>query len=205
MMHYVVAAALGAALFCASARAEEPWLARAFVPSSNSVHGEVRLLQRGPEACMQTLLYSKYLRRGLHEMAKQERKAWPEGWPCCEVSSNYLADLATVREAVLANNAGEDTNALRRMLIEFTLSPTGASYAIGELDLTGPPEALQAVSPRPLVIRQAHPHYISRAMFIMGQQGFGLSDEELERLLEKAGWRPVEAPELPPMQRFVPR
>ena len=190
-----------------SARAETPWLARAFIPSSNSVHGEVRLLKRGDTACMQTLLYSKYLRRGLYEMAKQERKAWPDGWPCCEVSSNYLADLDTAKTDILGAESTSTNGApeIKRMLIEFNFSPTGTWYTVGDMELTGPGETLEVTNPRTLVTRSAHPHYVSRAMLTMGEQGFGLSDEALEQLLEKAGWSFVAAPELPPAQRFVPR
>lgn len=198
---------LAGLLGLSSAQAETPWLARAFIPSSNSVHGEVRLLKRGDTACLQTLLYSKYLRRGLYEMAKQERKAWPDGWPCCEVSSNYLADLDTAKTDILGAESTSTNGApeIKRMLIEFNFSPTGTWYTLGDMELTGPDDALEVANPRTLVTRPAHPHYVSRAMLTMGEQGFGLSDEELEQLLEKAGWSFVSPPELPPAQRFVPR
>lgn len=206
MTRLAIAALLGAVL-SAPVRGDEPWLARAFVPSSNSVHGEIRLLKRGDTACLQTLLYSKYLRRGLHEMAKQERQAWPDHWPCCEVSSNYLSDLAAVKEEVLGTAAGATNEAatLSRMLIEFCLSPTGACFAVGDMELEGAPEALAVVNPRLARVRAAHPYYVSRAMRMMGERGFGLPPDELDELLEKAGWQPVAAPDVPPAQRFVPR
>ncbi len=191
----------------ASARAEEPWLARAFLPSSNNVHGEVRLLQRDGTACMQTLLYSKYLRRGLHEMAKQERQAWPDGWPCCEYSSNYLAAVDAGKREVLGDVAPEAPAEpeLKRMLIEFCFSPTGTWYTVGELELDGPPEARQVTRTRVIREAAAHPHYVSRAMWLMGERGFGLEPAALQDLLERAGWRDVAAPEVPPAQQFVPR
>lgn len=206
MARLAIAALLGAVL-SAPVWSEEPWLARAFVPSSNSVHGEVRLLKRGDTACMQTLLYSKYLRRGLHEMARQERQAWPDDWPCCEVSSNYLADLAAVKAEVLGSAAGSssETTTPARMLIEFSFSPTGAFFAVGDMELEGAPDALAVVKPRLARRQAAHPYYVSRAMHIMGERGFGLPPGELDALLEKAGWQPVAMPELPPARRFVPR
>ena len=193
--------------FAGLVRGEDPWLARAFVPSTNSVHGEVRLLKRGDTACLQTLLYSKYLRRGLHEMAKKERAAWPEGWPCCDVSTNYLADLDLAKAEVLGA-APETTNGpgeVKRMLIEFNYSPTGCWYAVGDLELAGPPDNLEAVNSRWWVARSVHPHYVSRAMYLMSQQAFGLDDQEIRQQLEKAGWGTAAAPELPPAQRAVPR
>lgn len=199
------------ALLCSAligpVQGEEPWLARAFVPSSNSVHGEVRLLKRGDTACMQTLLYSKHLRRGLHEMARQERQAWPDGWPCGEASSNYLADLAAAKEVVLGSttDATNESPTVSRMLIEFVFSPTGAFFAVGAMDLDGPPQALSVSNPRWLRRQTAHPYYISRAMRIMGERGFALSPAALATLLEQAGWQSVAAPEQPPEQRFVPR
>ena len=191
---FTLAAALGAV-------AEEPWLARAFIPSSNNVHGEIRLLQRGDTACVQTLLYSKYLRRGLHEMTKQESLAWPDNWPCCEVSTNYLANLHTVRDTVLSE-AMDNTNDLRRLIIEFSLGPASATYAIGTLSLEGPADALQVTQPRLLASTSAHPYYVSRAMALMCEQGFGLRDQDL---LTKAGWTNVVPPEQPIERQFVPR
>lgn len=186
---------------CASSSAEEVWMARAYIPSSNNVHGEIRLLKRGDAICAQTLLYSKYLRRGLHEMANAERKAWPEGWPCCEVSSNYLADLDRARDEILRQPA-EDSNSVRRMLIEFTLTPLNATYAIGEMELTGPPDALEVTRPRFLVSAPAHHYYISRAIGLMCKQGFG---PDSEQLLKSAGWSEAPPPELPIERSFVPR
>ena len=191
---------------------QAPWLARSFVPSTNSVHGEVRLLKKGDTACLQTLLYSKYLRRGLHEMAKKERLAWPNGWPCCEVSSNYLADLDAAKTEILGAEpgfGGSDTNQgateVSRMLIELNYSPTGCWYTVGDLELDGPPEALVVTQTRQLASRPVHPHYASRAMYIMSKQGFDLQGKSLEDLLTEAGWEPVEAPEIPEAQRIVPR
>jgi hypothetical protein len=194
-------------LALSTARADEAWLARAFLPSSNNVHGEVRLLKRGDTACMQTLLYSKYLRRGLHEMAKQERLAWPDGWPCCEFSSNYLAAVDSGKRAVLGQ-AEPDTNAapeINRMLIEFSFSPTGTWYTVGDLELDGPPEARRVTTTRVIRAEAAHPHYVSRAMWLMGERGFRLEPGALQELLENAGWRDVAPPEVAPAQRFVPR
>lgn len=196
-----------AALPAGMARSGEPWLARAFIPSSNNVHGEVRLLKRGDTACVQTLLYSKYLRRGLHEMAKQERLAWPVGWPCAGASSNYLADLDMVKTAVLgdAAPATNEVPEVQRMLIEFTFSPTGTGHTVGDPDLAGPPEALAVAHTRLRQTREAPPYYVSRAMWLMSRRAFDLSDDDLRGLLESAGWRDVEAPEVPAAQRFVPR
>ena len=198
---------LAGLLGLSSAHAETPWLARAFVPSSNSVHGEIRLLKRGDTACLQTLLYSKYLRRGLYEMAKKERTAWPEGWPCVDVSTQYLADLDTAKTDLLGaeDPTTNGVSAIKRMLIEFNFCPTGSWDAVGDMELAGPADAYEVTNPRLLVTRAAHPHYVSRAMLTMGEQGFGLNDDALEKLLEKAGWSYVAPPELPPAQRFVPR
>jgi len=183
---------------------DSPWLARAYIPSSNNVHGEVRLLRRGDAACFQTLLYSRHLRRGLHEMARQERLSWPEGYPCHADSTNYLAALVQGREQVMGADI-HDTNRLFRMLIECTLGPQHAACAVYEIDLAGPPDQLRVEQPRLVTERPVHPFYASRAMQLMGERGFGLSGEDLERLLQQAGWRAAEGPELPEVQQVVPR
>lgn len=193
------------AAVAAPAADNSPWLARAFIPSSNNVHGEVRLLQRGDAACFQTLLYSRHLRRGLHEMARQERLSWPEGYPCHADSTNYLAALAQGRDRVMGAAEDQDTNRLYRLLIECTLGPAQAACAVYEIELTGPPDELRVERPRLVVERPVHPFYASRAMKLMGERGFAMSGEDLERLLGQAGWRAADGPELPEAQQVVPR
>jgi hypothetical protein len=193
-----------AVLLATSARGE-PWVARAFIPSTNNVHGEVRLLRRGDTACFQTILYSRHLRRGLYEIAKEERLSWPEGYPCHGDSTNYLAVLMQGRDRVLEAADPADTNRLFRLLVECTLDPKQGACAAYEIDLAGPPDALQVENPRLVTSQAVHPFYASRAMLLMGERGFGLTGEPLVELLKQAAWRAADAPELPVEQRVVPR
>lgn len=182
-------------------------IARGFIPSSNNVHGEVRVVKREQGACVQTLLYSRQLRRGLFEMKKMERRAWPEGTLCHEDSTNYLAAMDQARDAVLgpAEASPDASNATGRLLIEFNLDADDASYTLSAIELEGPPEALNATQVRPISTRHAHPFYISYAMMLMAENGLKLHGLELEALLQKAGWKQVPPPQVPFSQQPVSR
>ncbi len=188
-----------------------PFMARAFIPSSNNVHGEVRLIRRGNVACVQTLLYSKYLRRGLYEMEKEERRCWGEEHGGHVDSTNYLADMHIIRDAVMGDETREATQStaspdpLKKMMIEFSLGPGTAGYTLSKLRLDGPADALRVVDPEPVVSRAANPFYISRAMQLMVSRAFAAPSDKAEELLLQAGWRNVEPPPLAASQMPVAR
>lgn len=191
-------------------RGEEPWVERAFIPSAGNVHGEVRLLRQGEGCCLQTLLYSRFLRRGLYEMAKQERLAWPEGYYCHGDSTNYLRDLAFARDAVLGSAAteraeGEATNRVARLLIEMVQRPGWNGYVFARMDLEGPPESLRVIRRETLVEREAHPFYVSRAFELMAGESLAAAGQDADVLLRRAGWAPAAPPALPEAEQVVPR
>ena len=170
---------------------------RAFIPSSNNVHGEVRLLAKDGGTCVQTLLYSKYLRRGLHEIELEERRHWPAGQPGYADSTNYVACMRQARDLVLAAPETKPADPRKKLLIEFNLAPDSAGYALYGMDIAGPPDALRIENRRLLCRQSADAYYVSRAMGLMGAKAFGLTGEKLDELMRKAGWRAVAAP-LPP-------
>lgn len=201
-----------ALLAAAAARAESPpetWLRRAFLPSTNNVHGEVRLLRRDGSTCMQTLLYSRYLRRGLHEMARKERLSWPEGLPGHDESARYLAAMEKAKDAVLgpAGSTADEAEAdvRHKLLIEFTLTPTGACYALSRMELAGEPDGYAIASSEVIVREDAHPYYVSQAIRLMAKEGFKLEGDDLDALLQSAGWSTADPPALPLEQQAVPR
>lgn len=195
----------GVALAATMSRGQDAWIARAFIPSTNSVHGEVRLVRTEAGACFQTLLYSRHLRRGLHEMSREERLGWPEGYPCHADSTNYLDALARGRDRVFSSAPAGETNRIYRMLIECTLGTQDAICVVSEVDLEGDANELRIGNRRPVCEVPVHPFYASRAMRLMGEQGFGLAGEPLAELLRSAGWREVEPPVVPEAARVVPR
>jgi hypothetical protein len=177
----------------ADASAAEAFIARAYIPSSNNIHGEVRLIARDGGTCVQTLLYSKYLRRGLHEMELEERRRWPAGKSGYEDSTNYIACMRQARDLVLAATEAKPVDPRKKLLIEFTLGPDSAGYALYGMDIAGPPDALRIENRRLLCQRKADAYYVSRAMSFMGTKGFGLTGDKLDELMRKAGWHSVGA------------
>ena len=196
--HIITTLVFGLAM---AARADDSLIARTFIPSSNNVHGEVRLLKRGDGCCVQTLLYSKFLRRGLFELEKKEREAWPGNFVCHDASTNYLGCLKTARDQVLDAPGSADSNRVYRMMIEFEQRPDFAGFSVYALDLEGEPEQLRVVNPVRISGSEAHPFYISRAMQIMAIQSFAA---EATNLLQQAGWQAVPTPELPDYLKPVP-
>lgn len=158
---------------------------------------------------MQTLLYSKHLRRGLHEMVKKERQSWPEGLPGHDDSARYLAAMERARNAVLGPAGDEapdgDSDVRHRMMIEFNIGPAGAGFTLSRMELQGPEDAYVVVSPQVLASASAHPYYVSRAIRLMAAEGFDLAGDDLDRLLREAGWKPEDAPLLPVERQAVPR
>lgn len=182
-------------------------LARGFIPSPNNVHGEVRLIRGEHGACVQTLLYSRQLRRGLFEMKKMERRSWPEGARCHEDSTKYLAAMDQARDTVLGQRATttNESSVADRLLIELRLDAGSAGYTLYEMELEGPPTALMAVRTRPIVTHTAHPFYVGTAMKLMAENGLKLHGAELEELLTQAGWQQHDPPPLPYSEEPVPR
>jgi hypothetical protein len=163
-------------------------LARAFIPSDKNVHGEVRLLERGDALCVQTLLYSSALRRGLRQMRRQELGAWPEGDEGYDDSTEYLENLERARARVLERFAEREdrTDSRQKMLIEFVLSDTAALYALYELEITGQPPDVAIRDKRPIVVRSASRYYVRRAMRLMLESAFGEETPLPEALRDSA-------------------
>jgi hypothetical protein len=202
----LLARAAAALLWLAPARAGDEIANRAFIPSSNNVHGEVRVIRLADGVSVQTILYSPQLRRGLFEMKKKERACWPEETLCHADSTNYLAAMDRAAQMVFAQDAGDaGSNRMHRMLIEFTLTSTHAGYALSGIELEGPPEALKINQATSFVTQTAHPYYISHAMQLMTENSFTLKPDDARALLSGAGWKQQQPPETPTSQLPVTR
>lgn len=177
----VVAVAISTALAAATA-VERPLLKhegdriarRAFLPSAERRHGELRLVRRGDATCVQTLLYSSAMRRGLQNMRKRERNFWPEGQAGFVDSTAYLAALEqAARRIEQAFDERTDRNdARQKMLIEFVLAADAAFFAIFEVEIEDDPAGARIVERRPIVVADASRDYVRREMLLMLESGF---------------------------------
>jgi hypothetical protein len=159
-------------------------VARTYLPSAQRVHGELRLARRGEALCMQTLLYSHSLRRGVDRIRKKELYHWPEGRPGTGDSRRYLAALEQAKRHVLERFAhGEALDDPRpRLLIEFVLGEAGAEVAFYDVEVTAAKEGFVLTDRRPILTIAASPEYVARAIRIQAEEGFDGPLPELERL-----------------------
>jgi len=158
---------------------------RAFVPSERNVHGEVRVLRRDGAVCVQTLLYSRILRRGIAGIEKKEREAWPSDHEGFDDSSEYLTSLESASKEILDRweTNHDPSDAKQKMAIEFVMSDTKAFYAIYDVKLTDSSDGMQIEDKDLVVLRDASPSYVSRAMRLMVSSAFHIDDSTARKLL----------------------
>jgi hypothetical protein len=161
-------------------------LRRAFLPSASNVHGELRIVRRGDAACVQTLLYSKALRRGLQAIQRKELAQWPPGMPGQADSATYLAALSRARTIVLQRfDAQPAADRRQKMLIEFVLSGSTGLFALYAVELSGEGADVHIERKEPLEVHEASAAYLARAMRGMAESAFHEAVPELEQLLER--------------------
>lgn len=170
---------------------EEP-VRRAYIPSDDRVHGELRLLRRGDSWVLQTALWSKRLRRGVQRIDKKERYYWrPENEGYAD-SERYRQDLARAKQLVVEafeDGAEENDDPRQQLLIEFVLGPCDgkrceASYALYAVELEEGDEGWAIQRATPIVERAASSAYVRRAMRIQAEEGFGEVPAEIGGALD---------------------
>jgi hypothetical protein len=162
----------------------------AFIPSDDRVHGQVRLIRRGDATCVQTLLYSRSLRRGLQRIRSKERAAWPDGREGHADSSAFLDELRRAQQVVLPGPGEaadvEEAGEKSQLLIEFVLAPRGGFFALYEPEVREAQDGLEVAGARPIAVREASRVYVERAMSLMIASAFHLAEPEAAALLASA-------------------
>jgi hypothetical protein len=112
---------------------------RAFVPSAERPQGEVRIVRRDGHVVVQTLLYTRVLKRVVRSIGDKERRNWPEGAAGHDDMERYLAALETFRLAAAEPPDTGATQTERRvqMLIEFIDAPAAPLVALGAATFEG--------------------------------------------------------------------
>lgn len=164
-------AAPAAAPLC---RCEEACERQVFIPSAQNRHGEVRVLKREGVDCVQTLLYSPALARGLKAIRGKEFGAWPEGSPGYADSTNYLAALrraeTTVREEF--ERRADSAELRQKLLIEFLCAERAAWIALYRVELAEQDGAMKITRAEPLEVKPVSRAYARRAMDLMIENAF---------------------------------
>lgn len=169
-------AALLLVALAAVARADGPaddiLVTHAFVPSSSRRVGEVRIVQRGDAAVVQTLLYTSLLQRAVDAIRDKEQANWPADRPEHGDARRYLEALDAQAARVLAAPAPDDRR--RRLLIEFVLAGPQATVVVGDFDMSGDDDAVRVTARRPVETLALSPAYVRRNMQLIVADAFDL-------------------------------
>lgn len=148
---------------------------RADIRSRGGKHGEVRIVSRGGTRVVQTLLYTKLLRRVLAEIRSREHANWPATGRDSEASVRYLAALDRAERSIPRPRIGDRSAAEERrrpLLIEFVLSNSEAAVMLLEPRVRGGDDGLVIVDAR-LIERLDLPRdFVERDMRLITEEHF---------------------------------
>ena len=158
------------------------------VPQSQSPHGEVRLLLRGDVIVVQTLLYSKVLKKVLAAIERKETRFWNEENAGLVDSQRYVEALYQSFEEIWKCFKERENRDERRqaMLIELSVSEKSAQVGIFAPALAGEPGALQLLNWQPLDSFRVSRRYAIGSIFEISRDSLGLNTEPLLNQLEAA-------------------
>lgn len=171
---------------------EEP-IARAFVPSPQQRVGEVRLLRRGGASVVQTLLYTKVLRRVVGEIRKKELANWPPGAPGHDEAMRYIQALEAAREQIWKKSPKLERGAdpRQKLLIELILDRTTSRVVLAEPEISGSGDAVEVQTRKPLTTLDLERSYVSRNMSLIVADSFAVEPERLQELLRRLDLEPA--------------
>ncbi len=158
----------------------------AFVPSDDQPQGEVRLVRRGGAAVMQTVLYTRFLKRVVAEIRKKELASWPPDREGHDDAKKYIDAILEARNRIQERFPGRRERGDRRqkMLIEFILSDKASIVAISEPELDEGDEHVRIVSKRPIVVLALSRTYVRGDIYEIARDALRLSRKESQDLLE---------------------
>jgi hypothetical protein len=170
---------------------------RAFVPSAERPQGEVRIVRRGDAVVVQTLLYTRVLKRIVRAIGDKERRNWPAGAAGHDDMERYLAALEAFRSAAAApaaapaqaGPAGTSAGpADRRVqaLIEFIDAPAGPFVAIGAATFEGTGKDVRVRARATPTVPALGADYVRRNMPLIVADAFALEPGPAAARLEAA-------------------
>ena len=161
---------------------------RAFVPSAEDPHGEVRLVRRGDAAVMQTVLASRVLKRVVGEIRKKENAIWPPGSEGRADSARYVAALSKAREEVERRfrQKGATARGDRRrcLMIEFVLSRDASFVLLSEPEVVEGDEGFRVVGNRGIQALDLSRLYVRGNLRAIAMDALGMSRKEADRTLK---------------------
>jgi len=134
-------------------REENRLVAHAFVRARGAVHGEVSVLRAAESETVETLLYSRVLKRVVAEIALREAEAWPAGQAGAEDSRAYIDALERAQKKVwwLAANKPQSRDRVQEMAIDFTVGEGSAEVSFFAVRTRGGDDDRRRVVARDLI------------------------------------------------------
>jgi hypothetical protein len=176
---------------------------RAFVPSEKRPQGEVRLVRRDGQAIVQTVLYTRLLKRVLANITGKERRNWPPEIAGHDDMERYVAALEAYRqratgereaegeadadagELAAANDAPADDRRTT-MIIEFVDEGSSTSVSLGGVVLEGSGDAIRVVRRETPVVLKLSTRYVRRNMELIVADAFQVTPEEAATRIARA-------------------
>ena len=161
---------------------------RVFVPSAEKPQGEVRIVRRDGHVVVQTLLYTRVLKRIIRAIGEKERRNWPGGAAGHDDMERYLTALEDFRRAAAGTPATGTTDADRRvqMLIEFIDAPAGALVAIGAATFEGVGDELRVRARVTPSVPALSADYVRRNMPLIVADAFAIGPQDAAARLAAA-------------------
>ncbi|MEE8311864.1 MAG: hypothetical protein V3R77_06370 [Candidatus Binatia bacterium] len=173
--------------------AAERVIAAAPVPDAERPHGEVTLLVRDRSSVVETFLHSRLLRRVVAEIVLKEEANWPRDGAYGSDSLAYAQALESAEREIWRKHQREDRRRATEpaLIIELTVTETGAGLALFELPVDAPAERASLES-RTLVARPALARvYLERNFYRIIEDALEIAPgEAARRLREAGGWAP---------------
>lgn len=159
---------------------------RADITSRGGEHGEVRLVDRGSARVVQTLLYTKLLRRVVGEIRNRESANWPADRDGHDASVLYLEALERAERSVPRPPTGHRGAAAERrrpLLIEFAASRSDQAVLLLGPRLEESDGKLTVVDASLIESLDLPRDFVLRDMRLIAEEHFGESGEALAWLL----------------------
>jgi hypothetical protein len=170
----------------APGREDREEVGHAFVRGQGGVHGEVALYRSNETRIVETLLYSRVLKRVVAEIAVREADAWPEGSPGAEDSSAYVEALERAQKKVWWESARDPAqrDRVQEMAISFEAGRTEARVSLFAVTTgPGPGQRRQVADRRLLEVVPVSLEYAIRDQRLIVEDAFGVDSQKAAALL----------------------
>lgn len=176
----------------------------AFVPSKLLPQGEVLLIRRGDAAVVQTVLYSRYLKRVVADIRGKERAIWTPEREGHADSVRYVEALLAAADGVerRAREGNPRGDRRRKLLIEFILSGKAALMALFEPEIEEREGHYRVTAKRPIAVLELSRTYVRGNIYEIAWDALGMTRKESKAVLdpmlppETAGEEPQSEPKV---------